>query len=173
MQGPYSPPQADLTTAATAAGVHEVRVPGVRGVVTVQQQSVWTGAKLFLDGREMKRSWGKYALPCETGGSVTARLQDMGTGLVLRVGDQKIPVGPQISGALAVLAFLPFVCAGLGGAIGGAFGGLGWAANRAIAHSKLSAPIKALAMIGVVVLAFLATLLVAGVVHQAIVKEPG
>ncbi|WP_404870216.1 hypothetical protein ACI1MP_32655 [Kitasatospora griseola] len=55
-----------------------------------------------------------------------------------------------LNGWQLALTLLPLGLLFLGGAIGGAIGALGAFGNAAVARTKLSAPVKALAMVGVV-----------------------
>jgi hypothetical protein len=166
----YRPPDADLRTPATG-GPHTVHVPGVRGALSVSPPAMWTGPQLLLDGAPLKRSWGKFTVPLADGGTAVARVEDWGTGLSLRVGARKYPVGPQLARGWAFLIFAPFGCAVVGGAIGGLLGGTGWALNRAVAHSTLRAPLKAAIMLTITAVAALLTLLVAGALRVLIASR--
>jgi hypothetical protein len=170
MNSPYQPPDADLRTPAMG-GPYTAHVPGVRGTLSVSPPSMWTAPKLLLDGAPLKRSWGKFIVPLEAGGTAVARVQDWGTGLELRLGAQKIPVGPQLHGAWVLLICAPFGCAALGGAIGGGLGGAAWAVNRALARTRMAGPLKAALMLGVTALAMVLTLVAAGALRVLIASH--
>ena len=64
-----------------------------------------------------------------------------------------------------VLVFLPLGLIAIGGILGGALGGLGFAANAKIARSNVGDVAKLFAMVGVVIAAFFILLLVSGLIY--------
>jgi hypothetical protein len=165
MQTPYAPPTSDV---ATTPGRYAVTIPGVESssAVIVQRSSMWSGAKLLVDGQPPERAGlGKMKLPGGNGESVIVRLHDGLNGMFVKTGNTRIPVGPQISKGLGVLVFIPFGLAGVGGLVGGLIGGVGWAINRGIAFSDMNAGVKAVLMIGVFLIGLALTVLVGGSVR--------
>jgi hypothetical protein len=113
----------------------------------------------------------QYALPAANGrGTVNATLRS-------RLADPyptveayglRYRTGPKMPDVLQVLALLPIALVGIGGAIGGLTGGLGVAANLAIARTRIPSPGKALIMIGIGVVAVLVYLVIAAALRRAI-----
>lgn len=66
-----------------------------------------------------------------------------------------------------VLAFLPLVLLPIGGALGGAIGVVAMLANLVLARRPFSTGLKVAAMLGVVVLAYAADFVIAGVIYSA------
>ncbi|MFF4371473.1 hypothetical protein [Streptomyces sp. NPDC001594] len=67
-----------------------------------------------------------------------------------------------------VLSIAPILLLPIGGAIGGAIGAAGLFTNLALARRHLSTPLKALAMLGVACAAYLAYLLIAGLLYNLV-----
>jgi hypothetical protein len=65
-----------------------------------------------------------------------------------------------------VLALLPLALLPIGGALGGAIGVVAMLANLALARRPFSTGLKVAAMLGVVVLAFVAEFVIAGVIYN-------
>lgn len=66
-----------------------------------------------------------------------------------------------------VLTVLPLGLVVIGGLIGAVIGILGLIGNLAIARSKMSTTIRAVAMIGVVILCYVVIFIVAGIIYTA------
>jgi hypothetical protein len=64
-----------------------------------------------------------------------------------------------------MLCLLPIGVLAIGGLIGGLCGGIGLAINLSLARRQFNTGLKVVAMMGVVVLSYLAYLIVAGVIH--------
>lgn len=146
---------------------HVVEVPDAAGRVEVIEPGMWSGVAVEVDGRAMPKAGmfsRSYPIPTRSGGTFDLEVipdtfrggvHVKGAGLDARLGEP-IPTW------LAILAFVPFGLVGVGGAIGGLFGGLGWALNRQIALSSIATPLRALAMLAVTGGAFVAWFVVAG-----------
>ncbi|RPF44830.1 hypothetical protein EDD96_1371 [Streptomyces sp. Ag109_G2-6] len=67
-----------------------------------------------------------------------------------------------------VLSIAPILLLPIGGAIGGAIGAAGLFTNLSLARKQLGMPLKALAMLGVTLGAYLAYLLVAGLLYNLV-----
>jgi hypothetical protein len=66
-----------------------------------------------------------------------------------------------------VLALLPLALLPIGGALGGAIGAAALLANLGLARRRFNTGLKVAAMLGVVVLAYAAEFVIAGVVYNA------
>lgn len=66
-----------------------------------------------------------------------------------------------------VLVFLPLGLVIIGGLIGGVIGAIGLLSNLAIARRPMSSGVKATAMIGVVIMAYLVLFIIAGLLYAA------
>lgn len=66
-----------------------------------------------------------------------------------------------------MLVFLPLGLVIIGGLIGGVIGAIGLLSNLAIARRPMSAGVKATAMIGVVIVAYLVLFIIAGLLYAA------
>lgn len=67
-----------------------------------------------------------------------------------------------------VLSIAPILLLPIGGAIGGAIGAAGLFTNLSLARKQLGTPLKALAMLGVACAAYLAYLLIAGLLYNLV-----
>ena len=121
--------------------------------VVVFPQTMAKGAHITVNGAPAaKGKWGKKLVPLDGGGELEVRLSQGFGGLELSYGKEKIPIGPRVPVALGILAFLPIGLVAVGGAIGGGIGGLGAAMNLQIANSPRSIPLKAVMMLGTLVI---------------------
>ncbi|GLW04800.1 hypothetical protein AB0C86_40495 [Streptomyces lavendulae] len=65
-----------------------------------------------------------------------------------------------------VLSIAPILLLPIGGAIGGAIGAAGLFANLSLARKQIKTPLKALAMLGVALAAYLSYLLIAALLYN-------
>lgn len=132
---------------------HVVEVPGATGRVEVVEAGIFSGVEVLVDGQRVRRKGLMSPLrPIPTSNGpvdLDVRADPLRGGLVVKGGGLDLRLGETYPMALGILAFLPFVLVGVGGAIGGAMGGVGWAINLMIARSTLPMPVRAAAMIGV------------------------
>jgi hypothetical protein len=162
---PYAPPKTDaLPPTPDELSVH---VPGVSRKVTVRGAGLWSGARIHVDGSPAEKAglFGKVKIPDDDGGVIEARAQYALTGLVVTVGKEKFPVGPQNPGWMGILIFAPIGLVGVGGMLGGLLGASGMLVNRRIAASTQSNGVKTTQMIGVIVLCTVLMLALAGAVR--------
>jgi hypothetical protein len=145
---------------------HLVQLPGVSKRVEVTEPGALSGMRVEVDGEALPRKgWLRpvYAVPTDGGGSmdVEVRFDAFRGGLQLKGPEFSVRAGEPIPTALAVLAFLPFALAGVGGAIGGAMGAIGWLANRQVAAQRWPLPARIVLMLAITVVAALAWLVAA------------
>lgn len=146
---------------------HVVEVPDARGRVEVVEPGMWTGVAVEVDGQAVRKAGmfsRSYPIPTRSGGTFELEVipDTFRGGIHVKGAGLDARFGEPIATWLAALAFLPFALVTVGGAIGGLFGGLGWAVNRQIALSSMPMPLRALAMLAVTGGAFLAWVVVAG-----------
>jgi hypothetical protein len=113
---------------------------------------------------------GRYSLPAAGGGTVEATVR---SGFAdpyptLEINGVKHRSGPPVPLALRVLALIPILLIGFGGLLGGLIGALGVMVNLAVASLPRSAVVKALLMLGVLVVVVVAWIVVAGAIGLAI-----
>jgi hypothetical protein len=113
---------------------------------------------------------GRYSLPAAGGGTVEATVR---SGFAdpyptLEINGVKHRSGPPVPLALRVLALVPIALIGFGGLLGGLIGGLGVMANLAVASQPRSAVVKALLMLGVLVVAVVVWIVVAAAIGLAV-----
>ena len=65
-----------------------------------------------------------------------------------------------------VLTFLPIALVAVGGLLGGAIGALGLVTNLALARRQLGVGLKLVAMLGVVIAAYVVYFVVAGIIYS-------
>jgi hypothetical protein len=108
---------------------------------------------------------GIYTLPTVDGRTATAKLRSslLEPHPSLEIAGVRHRSGPALPLALRVLALLPAVLV-IGGVIGGLIGALGILGNLAIARGQQSTVVKALLMIGILVVAIVAFSLVAAAI---------
>lgn len=146
MSTPFEPPASAPGT--TADGRLLLDLPGVSATVTVQPPGLLQGAAIFVDGAPAERhGWFKKAIPRDGLPPLAVRFHEGPTGRYLTDGDTWWPLGPVRPVWLGLLIYLPFGLAGLGGLLGGLFGGVGFLANRAIVETQLPIAAKAGAMV--------------------------
>lgn len=143
-----------------------VTIPDVAGQVMVDS-SFWTGKQVVtVDGVPMPSGGRKrFTLPTADGSTVEARVSGsvVNPFPTVEIAGVKHPTGPALPVLLKVLIVLPLVLV-IGGLLGGLIGALGMLANSRIAVWNNSAPVKAFAMIGVLLAAAIVWLNVAAAI---------
>jgi hypothetical protein len=129
------------------------RIPGTTGPDIIVRRSPFGSFQVLVDGVPVKGHRGRYPIHQPDGTVKEVRLPGYWTGLKAVVDGVETPLEPPIPRILLVLIFLPLVLMPLGGLIGGAFGGLAAAINAGVARLRMATTGKALAMLGVTVLA--------------------
>ena len=112
--------------------------------------------KVFVDGTEVKRSSRrrlKYQIPLPDGTVTELELSGLWTGLRATIDGQQLQLERRLARWEIVLTFLPIVLGLIGGLFGALFAIGASAVNSRVARSGLSAPIRAIAMIGVTAIA--------------------
>ena len=144
-----------------------VPIPNVAGLVMVDS-NFWSGKQVVtVDGVPMPSGGRKrFTLPAADGSTVEARVS---SSLVnpfpkVEIAGVKHPTGPELPAVLKVMIVLPLMLI-VGGLVGGLIGAMGMLANARIAVWDKGAPVKAFAMVGVL----LATLIVWLLVVDAII----
>jgi hypothetical protein len=129
------------------------RIPGTTEPEIVVRRSALGGLQVLVNGAPVKGQRGRYPLQLPDGSVKELRLTGQWTGLKAVVDGVETPLEPTIPKYLLVLIFLPVGLVGLGGLIGGTFGGLGALINTGVARLSLPTAGKVIAMLGVTVLA--------------------
>lgn len=150
----------DLKEDAKTMAEYPVVVPSIAGQLTIVEPSIWRGAKLLVDGAPAERIRGRYRLKKSDGTTTEAQFRSsFGQYLpTLIVEGASYDVGPKLSKAFLVLAFLPFCLVFIGGALGGLCGAVGWAFNNQLARTSLPATVKVVVMLLVTAVAIVAFL---------------
>jgi hypothetical protein len=130
-----------------------IALPGVSRRVTVRGSGLLTGARIYVDGAPAPRAglFAKFKIPADDASIIEARVVNALTGLVVTVGKQKYPVGPQSPAWMGILVLLPIGLVVTGGALGGLLGATAMVVNRKIAVSGLGTGAKVALMLGVLV----------------------
>jgi hypothetical protein len=146
-------------------------IAGLAGPVVLAFGFLGTKFSITVGGRPATRTGrGRYSLPAAGGGAVEATVR---SGLLdayptLEIDGVKHRTGPMVPLPLRVLALVPIVLVGFGGLVGGLIGALGVMVNMAIARLPASAVVKALLMLGVLVVTVVVWIVVAGAIGLAI-----
>ena len=145
-------------------------INGIAGPVVVDT-NIWSGRHtISVAGRSVPRvGRGTYALPAAAGGTVNAKVHGalLDAYPTLEIRGVKHRTGPATPMALRMLALLPVVGI-IGGLIGALLGALGVVANMAIARTSMTSAVKALLMLGVLVLVAVVYVIVATVLQSAV-----
>lgn len=131
-------------------------LPGTTGPQILVRRPAFGTIKVFADGREVRRSSRsrlKYLVPLTDGTTREVELTGQWTGLRAMVDGQQLQLERRLARWEIVLTFLPLVLAVIGGLFGALFAIGAAAVNARVAHSGLRAPIRAIAMIGVTLIA--------------------
>lgn len=141
-----------------------VTIDGLAGPVVVTMNTFTGRSSLTVGGVPANGTRrGNYTLPTANGGTVAARVRAnlLDPYPTIEIAGVKHRTGPAVPVLLRVLSLLPLVLV-VGGAIGGAMGGLGAVGNLALARGSQSTAVKAAMMIMVLVGAAVAYLVIAG-----------
>jgi hypothetical protein len=133
-------------------------IPGAKSQVQIRPMGWLRGARLFQDGKRAPwHRWGKsWLVELEDGGQVEVRYLPISliyTLPCLEIAGRRVELGERIPTGLVVLALLPLLMVPVGGALGGALGGIGAAFNLHLARGNRGAGIKAALMLAVLVAA--------------------
>jgi hypothetical protein len=130
-------------------------INGLAGPV-VLESGFWANRyTITVGGRPALRTGrGRYSLPTANGGMVPAQLRGgfLDAYPSLEINGVKHRTGPPTPVMLRVLALVPLVLVS-GGMVGGLIGALGLMLNMAVARLSVSAVLKALMMLGILVVA--------------------
>lgn len=146
-------------------------IAGIAGPIVVARNAFWGTTTVTVGGIPAPKVGKRlFALPATAGGVIEAYIPRTFFDPYPSVEIDGIPhrTGPTVPVALKVLAALPLLLAGIGGAAGGLFGALGLLTNLAVARTRLPSAAKALVMVGVSIVAFVVWLTIALAVHQAV-----
>ncbi len=146
-------------------------IDGLAGPVVLAAGALSSRYSVTVGGVEAKRTGRfRYALPTAAGGTVEATVRNRfaDTYPTVEINGVKHLTGPPLPLALRILALIPFALIGFGGALGGLVGGLGVVANLAIARQSIATGVKALSMVGVLLVTAVVWLLAATAVTLAI-----
>lgn len=123
----------------------------------VVRMSTLGGAKIFLNDQPAPRGpkRGTFALPKTDGTQATAKLLPAFNRIVpcVDVDGIKHELGPKVNTGLLILSMIPFGLVGVGGALGGLCGGVGWGINQAVLRTSQPTIAKVLIMLGVTIVA--------------------
>jgi hypothetical protein len=148
-----------------------LEIQGLAGPVILESGFFANKYAVTVGGRPATRTGrGRYALPAAGGGAVEATVRGgfLDAYPTLEINGVKHRTGPPVPMTLRVLAWVPIVLVGFGGLLGGLIGALGVMVNMAIARVPISAVLKALLMLGVLVVAVVAWAVVAGAIGLAL-----
>jgi hypothetical protein len=109
-------------------------------------------------------------LPATAGGAIEATLR---SGFAdpyptVEVNGARHRTGGPVPLAVRILTLLPMLLVGIGGALGGIVGALGFVANSTVARTRIPSVVKALIMVGVSIVAYVVWLVLAVAVDGAI-----
>lgn len=153
-----------------------IRLPGTDGPDIVVEQGLIGGPSVTIGGVPVdrdparKNTW-LVPLPDGTTRSFSITTGWSGTAVVADDGS-RLPLGPRRAAWETILALLPVGLVAVGGLIGGLFGGIGAAVNMTILRSGIRQPLRAISMIGVLVIAASAWFVVARTVAVSIAPIP-
>jgi len=131
-------------------------LPGTAAPQIVVRRPAFGSIKVFVDGTEVKRSSRrrvKYQIALPDGTNTELELSGQWTGLRATVNGQQIQLERRLARWELVLTFLPLVLAVIGGLFGALFAIGAAAINARLARSGLGTAIRAVAMIGVTLVA--------------------
>ena len=117
---------------------------------------IWTGVQVLADGVPLKRKGAfgsKYLLPMPDGSTEVVQLRGTFTGARLVVDGVEHRLEPKLPAWAWILVVLPLALAGIGGAIGAAFGFTAFVVNSRVTLLSMRGPVKALAMVLVTLVA--------------------
>jgi hypothetical protein len=149
-----------------------VYLPDIPGPVVIEANWLTGNTSLIVDRQPVqRRSRNRFLVPTRNGNVteivVHRRLTDPQPMINLR--GETYRIGPPLPAGIKALWLLPLGLAIVGGLLGGAVGGVGVLANVAIIRTVPSTAAKAVLMIGVLLLAILAWLVLVALVRLALV----
>jgi hypothetical protein len=131
------------------------RIPGTTGPEIIIRPGLFGMAVLAngvpLRGRGSFRR--TYSVPVADGPARELQINTWSGGLRATVDGSETRIGPQMSIAEMVIAFLPIGLVVSGGLVGGAIGGMAVGVNMSIARGSEAMPIRVLRMLGTTVAA--------------------
>jgi putative regulator of septum formation len=132
------------------------RIPGTSGPEIRVRRSVLGNVKVLADGVPIKRAGRRglrYQIPLQDGTTTELQLTGQWTGMRAIVNGAQLPLERPLARWEVVLTFLPFLLAIVGGLLGAVFAIAGIAINGGLVRRAIRAPIKALVMVAITVLA--------------------
>ena len=144
-----------------------LHIPGLAGPVVATMNSFTGKHSITVGGRPASGTRrGMYTLPTADGRMVEARLRGslLDPYPSIEIAGVKHRTGPVVPLALRVVGLLPAVLL-VGGLIGGLIGGGGIVVNLAILRSSLHGAVKAVLMLGVLVVAVVTAFAVIGAIR--------
>lgn len=144
-----------------------LEIDGIAGPIVVKINT-FTGKHSIVAGREElvnKRGW--YVLPRTDGSVVEARLRSsfLDTYPTLEIEGVKYRTGPAVPLGLKMVALLPILLLSAG-CLGGLLAGIAITANLAITRGQLHTAVKAVMMVGVLLVAYVLLVIIAAAVQQ-------
>ena len=142
-------------------------ITGLDGPVVVESSLLGNKPTLTVGGHPAARTGrGRYALPAAGGGTVEATVRGgfLDAFPTLEINGVKHRTGPPTPLALRILAVVPIALVAVGGLFGALIGVVGVAVNMAVARQNSSTVVKALLMVGVLVVALVVWLIIAATV---------
>lgn len=146
-----------------------IAIDGVAGPVAVSP-AFWGRPSITVAGQPVPRTGRQYALPAADGGTVQATVRGGWADAYPTVEVNGVPyrTGPKPPVALQILTMVPILLVAIGGLLGALIGLAGIAANLSVARSQMPVARKALAMVGIIVVAALVLFVIAGALSAAI-----
>ncbi|WP_327035523.1 hypothetical protein [Micromonospora ureilytica] len=128
-----------------------LNVAGVAGPIVVTTKEFFGHPAVTVGGVPAPRTGKRFALPMVDGGVVQATLRSTIADPypTLEIDGVKHRTGPAMPIFLRILVLLPILLFTVGGILGAMVGVLGVWANLAVAHTRMTTAVKALAMVGV------------------------
>jgi hypothetical protein len=132
------------------------RIPGTTGPEIVVRRSLLGNISVLADGIPIKKASRRsltYQIPLPDGTTTELQLTGQWSGLRAVVDGAQLPLERPLARWEIALTFLPLLLALLGGLLGAAFAIVATVINGSLVRRSIRAPIKAVAMSGVTVLA--------------------
>jgi hypothetical protein len=136
----------------------------------VTRKEFWGGTAVTVGGLPAPRTGKRlYALPATNGGVTEAYMPRTFIDPYPTVEIDGIPhrTGPTVPVVLRVLTVLPILLVAVGGGLGGLLGVLSIVGNLAVTRTRIPPVVKALAMVGVGVVAYVVWYVIATAVRGA------
>jgi hypothetical protein len=132
------------------------RIPGTAGPEIIVRRSLLGDIKVFADGIPIKKSSRRtltWQIPLLDGTTTELRLAGQWTGLRAIVNGAQLPLERPLARWEVALVFLPMLLALAGGLVGAVFAIVAVAINASVVRRSINAPLKAVAMVVVTVVA--------------------